>query len=147
MERLTGIQTISVSQDGIFGSWRMATPSKNKNGEEILVSVCLYEETMNFLDFYNIHLFEPEQTRAMLHKTALPVVVNESFVRCLVPEGENPIGQLYNKYLKDDAACNEGIITGIFKDFKIASFSESSFPMRVILRELPNNKASVIAFK
>lgn len=39
------------------------------------------------------------------------------------------------------------MITGVFKDFKVASFNDNTFPMRVVLREVPDKNVTRIAFK
>lgn len=74
MKNLPGIKNIQISRDGIFGPWGLAVPTKGENGQDVMVSVYLYEETMNFLNLYNIQLLNPKRSSALLNTTTLPVL-------------------------------------------------------------------------
>ena len=96
----------------------------------------LYENCPDFLDIYDFDLLDAKQTFHLLLRTSVPVIINESFIRYLVPEGEDPVGQPISKYVPEKS--EKGTNIGVMKDFKKYSLTNNVFPLRMILHEIPH---------
>lgn len=122
----------------------IAVPRK-EGGKDGLLMLELYENCPDFLDIYGLELLDAPHTLHLLPRTSVPVIVNEAFIRYLVPEGENPVGQPLSKYAPENK--ENATIIGVMKDFKKYSLTQQVFPLRMILHETPRDNYKTLTLR
>ena len=129
IKSIPGVKSVVSSKSGLY-TMSMAVPRQNGEKNDLLM-LELYENCPDFLDIYDFDLLDAKQTFHLLLRTSVPVIINESFIRYLVPEGEDPVGQPISKYVPEKS--EKGTIIGVMKDFKKYSLTNNVFPLRMIL--------------
>ena len=99
VKSIPGVKSVVSSQSGLY-TMSMAVPRQNGEKNDLLM-LELYENCPDFLDIYDFDLLDAKQTFHLLLRTSVPVIINESFIRYLVPEGEDPVGQPISKYVPE----------------------------------------------
>lgn len=140
---IAGVKSIVPSQSGLY-PMSMAVPRKEGEENDLLM-LELYEVCPDFLSIYHLELSDAEQTFNLLPRTPIPAVINEAFIRYLVPAGENPIGQPISKYIPEEN--EKGTIIGVIKDFKKYSLTNNIFPLRMILHETPQENFTTLTIQ
>lgn len=140
---IAGVKSIVPSQSGLY-PMSMAVPRKEGEENDLLM-LELYEVCPDFLSIYHLELSDAEQAFNLLPRTPIPAVINEAFIRYLVPAGENPIGQPISKYIPEEN--EKGTIIGVIKDFKKYSLTNNIFPLRMILHETPQENFTTLTIQ
>ncbi|EKU92576.1 ABC transporter permease [Bacteroides oleiciplenus] len=140
---IAGVKSIVPSQSGLYPI-SMAVPRKESEENDLLM-LELYEVCPDFLSIYNLELSDAKQTFNLLPRTPIPAVINEVFIRYLVPAGENPIGQPISKYIPEEN--EKGTIIGVIKDFKKYSLTNNIFPLRMLLHETPQENFTTLTIQ
>lgn len=140
---IAGVKSIVPSQSGLYPI-SMAVPRKEGEENDLLM-LELYEVCPDFLSIYHLELSDAKQTFNLLPRTPIPAVINEAFIRYLVPAGENPIGQPISKYIPEEN--EKGTIIGVIKDFKKYSLTNNIFPLRMILHETPQENFTTLTIQ
>ena len=140
---IAGVKSIAPSQSGLYPI-SMAVPRKESEENDLLM-LELYEVCPDFLSIYHLELSDAKQTFNLLPRTPIPAVINEAFIRYLVPAGENPIGQPISKYIPEEN--EKGTIIGVIKDFKKYSLTNNIFPLRMILHETPQENFTTLTIQ
>lgn len=140
---IAGVKSVIPSQSGLY-PMSVAIP-RQEGKENDLLMLELYENCPDFLSIYDFELLDAKQTFNLLPRTPIPVVVNEAFIRYLVPAGEDPMGQSISKYASDESI--NGTIIGIVKDFKKYSLTNNIFPLRMLLHETPQQNYTTLTIK
>lgn len=138
--QIPGVMAVSPSWLGLYTT-SMGIPRKN-GGKEDLLMLELYENRPDYLSVYGFALLDSSQTFRLMPRTPLPVIINEAFIRFLVPAGEDPVGQPVSKYVPEET--EKGTIIGVMKDFKKYSLTNNVFPMRMLLYETMQEKFSTL---
>lgn len=140
---IAGVKSIVPSQSGLY-PMSMAVPRKESEENDLLM-LELYEVCPDFLSIYHLDLSDAKQTFNLLPRTPIPAIINEAFIRYLVPAGENPIGQPISKYIPEEN--EKGTIIGVIKDFKKYSLTNNIFPLRMILHETPQENFTTLTIQ
>lgn len=143
IKSIPGVKSVVSSQSGLY-TMSMAVPRQNGEKNDLLM-LELYENCPDFLDIYDFDLLDAKQTFHLLLRTSVPVIINESFIRYLVPEGEDPVGQPISKYVPEKS--EKGTIIGVMKDFKKYSLTNNVFPLRMILHEMPQDNYTTLTLQ
>ena len=143
VKSIPGVKSVVSSQSGLY-TMSMAVPRQNGEKNDLLM-LELYENCPDFLDIYDFDLLDAKQTFHLLLRTSVPVIINESFIRYLVPEGEDPVGQPISKYVPEKS--EKGTIIGVMKDFKKYSLTNNVFPLRMILHEMPQDNYTTLTLQ
>lgn len=122
-----GVEKTAGAYSGIWGG-SVLLPETEQN--KSLLWLDLLPCDWDFLSLYRMELLDSLQARRLYETTAFPVIVNESFVRLLVPAGENPVGQPVVKYTHEDkenpsAGEKQEIIVGVIRDFRTSSLDKT----------------------
>lgn len=128
-----GVEIGAGAYSGIWGGSVLLPGSEQDNS---FLWLDLLPCDWDFLSLYRMELTDSLQARRLYETTAFPVVVNESFVRLLVPAGENPIGQSALKYTQKDkenlsADEKQEIIVGVIRDFRTNSLDKAINPLSI----------------
>ena len=143
IKSIPGVKSVVPSKSGLY-TMSMAVPRQNGEKNDLLM-LELYENCPDFLDIYDFDLLDAKQTFHLLLRTSVPVIINESFIRYLVPEGEDPVGQPISKYVPEKS--EKGTIIGVMKDFKKYSLTNNVFPLRMILHEIPQDNYTTLTLQ
>lgn len=141
--RVAGVKAVAPSWLGLYTT-SMAVP-RHDGGKDDLLMLELYENCPDFLSVYDFELQDASQTFSLLPRTAVPAIINEAFIRFLVPQGEDPVGQPVSKYIPGEN--EKGTIIGVLKDFKKYSLTNNVFPLRMLLHDAPQDKFSTLTVK
>lgn len=133
IKRIPGVKNIVPSTAGLY-PMTMAIPRQEKSENDLLM-LELYEENLEFLSIYQLEVLDSQQMNHLLSRSSFPTLVNESFIRLLVPAGENAIGQPVAKYT--GSKQETGVIVGVLKDFKKYSLTGHIAPLRMLIHEIP----------
>lgn len=143
IRRTDGVEHVAFSRSGLY-PMSVAVPRQEGTDKDLLM-LELYENGMDFLSIYHLELLDAGQTTGMLAHIPVPVVVNEAFVRYLVPTDEAPTGQPVSKYVS--GMDMDGTIVGVVKDFKKYSLTDNVSPMRMLLRDTPQQDYTTLTIK
>lgn len=124
VRRWPGVESAVGSGSGILG-WSVALDFPDTDAKGFLtldMNACAWD----FLDFYRVKLTDSVQVRRKAASLSYPAIVNETFVRRLVPAGENPIGHPITEYTRQDIGLREDwVIAGVSEDFRRRSLSDN----------------------
>lgn len=125
-KNVSGIESIALSGGPILNAWVRELSIKQPDGTEkrsFLLMLFSDTDLIKTLDIRQIAGSTPEQIQK---EYSHPVLVNESYVRNLVPAGINPIGKYVNEF--DQFADTLSIIGGVVKDFPTSSLESEVTP-------------------
>lgn len=125
-KNVSGIESIALSGGPILNAWVRELSIKQPDGTEkrsFLLMLFSDTDLIKTLDIQQIAGSTPEQIQK---EYSHPVLVNESYVRNLVPAGINPIGKYVNEF--DQFADTLSIIGGVVKDFPTSSLESEVTP-------------------
>ena len=140
---IPGVKAAVPSKSGLY-TMSMAVPRQGGEKNDLLM-LELYDNCPDFLSIYGFELWDAKQVFNLLPRTPIPAVINEAFIRYLVPAGEDPIGQPISKYIPEES--EKGTIIGVMKDFKKYSLTNNIFPLRMILHVAPQKDYTTLTIR
>lgn len=126
IKQVSGIESVSVSLGSLLNSWIRELTIKQPGGTEKKSHLLMITSDTDFLNTMRLQLISGNDPVDLQEQYAYPVIVNESFVRNLVPAGINPIGHYLHEM--DALADTLSIIGGIVKDFAFNSLEDEIVP-------------------
>ena len=125
--RVQDIASITHSASGVMNSWLRELTVRQSDGSERRTYLLEFTGDSTFIRTMGIRQLAGERPVRLLETYAHPVLVNESFVRALVPTGTDPIGLPLRQFdgLADDSLS---VIGGVVQDFPINSLEEMMVP-------------------
>lgn len=124
-----GIGSMSLSNGPILNSWMRELIVKQPDGTEIKSHLLMLFSDTNFIKTMGLHQLSGSSPLQLLKEYPYPVLINESFVRNLVPQGIDPVGQPMTAF--DSMADSTYIIGGIVKDFPTGSLESEITPCMI----------------
>lgn len=124
-----GIGSMSLSNGPILNSWMRELIIKQPDGTEIKSHLLMLFSDTNFIKTMGLHQLSGSSPLQLLKEYPYPVLINESFVRNLVPAGIDPVGQPMTTF--DSMADSTYIIGGIVKDFPTGSLESEITPCMI----------------
>lgn len=126
-----GVVAMSLSNGPILSSWIRELIIKQPDGTEIKSHLLMLFSDTNFLKTMGLHQLSGSSPKQLLEEYPYPVLINESFVRNLVPADINPVGQPMTTF--DAMADSIYVIGGIVKDFPTGSLESEITPCMIHL--------------
>lgn len=125
-KRVQGIESVTLSFSSVLNAWISQLTVQRPGGEEIRTHLLKLAGDSTLVRTLGLELLEGGSIRQIQQSYAYPVLVNESFVRTLAPEG-NPIGRSLREF---DTADEDtlSVIAGVIRDFPINSLEEEIAP-------------------
>lgn len=125
-KRVQGIESVTLSSSSVLNAWISQLTVRRPGGEEIRTYLLKLAGDSTLVRTLGLELLEGGSVGQIQQRYAYPVLVNESFVRTLVPEG-NPIGRSLREF---DTAADDtlSVIAGVIRDFPINSLEEEIAP-------------------
>lgn len=121
-----GIESMTLSEGSVLNSWIRQLPIKQDDGSESKsYLLALYTDTdfIETMDIKQLAGIPPENSKKQYTYSA---VVNESYVKHMIPPGVSPIGHALTEF--DSYADSLYIIGGIVKDFPTNSLKDKIVP-------------------
>ncbi len=131
-KRVQGIESITLSTGSVLNAWIRELTVQHISGTEVHTNLLTLEGDSSLLHTLGIEFLDGDASVCQLKRYVRPVLVNESFVRLLVPVGTEPIGHPLHDF---DAQADDSlaVIAGIVCDFSVNSLEEDVTPLVISL--------------
>ena len=131
-QRVRGIESLTLSMGSVMHSWIRELKVRVPDGSERRTYLLQFAGDTTFIHTLGIRQVSGESPARLVDTYAHPVLVNESFVRSLVPVGTDPIGLPLRQFdgLADDSLA---VIGGVVKDFPVNSLEEAVAPATIVV--------------
>lgn len=130
-KRVPGIESISLSLGSVLNSPIRELQIPQPDGTEKRTYMLTLYSDSSFLKTMHIRQLTGHSPARLQQEYAYPVLVNESFVRQLVPAGVDPIGRPLQEF--DTYADSLYVIGGTVEDFPINSLEKEITPITIHL--------------
>lgn len=121
-----GINSMSLSNGSFLNSWMRELIINQPDGTTLKSHLLMFFSDTDFIKTIGLQQISGSSPQQLLDEYPYPVLINESFVRNLVPMDINPIGQPMTAF--DSMADSTSVIGGIVKDFPIGSLESEITP-------------------
>ncbi|MDE6216744.1 FtsX-like permease family protein [Bacteroides sp.] len=123
-----GIQSMSLSGGPVLSSWIQELAIKQPDGTEKKSHLVMLSGDTDVVSTMGLQQLSGDSPQQLVEKYPYPVLVNESYVRNLVPSGVNPIGHLMAEFAMADSIYTIG---GVVKDFSTGSLEAEVNPCMI----------------
>lgn len=125
-KRVQGIESVTLSSSSVLNAWISQLTVRRPGGEEIRTYLLKLAGDSTLVRTLGLELLEGGSVGQIQQRYAYPVLVNESFVRTLAPEG-SPVGRSLREFDTGDEDTLS-VIAGVIRDFPINSLEEEIAP-------------------
>lgn len=146
-KRVQGIESVTLSNGPVLNAWIRQLTVKRPDGSEVHTNLLALEGDTSLLHTLRMEQLSGERPDRLLEQMARPVLVNESFVRQLVPAGTDPVGRSLREF---DAEADDSlaVVAGVVRDFSVNSLEEAVTPLVVsLLSESGLQKAACLQIR
>lgn len=146
-KRVQGIESVTLSNGPVLNAWIRQLTVKRPDGSEVHTNLLALEGDTSLLHTLRMEQLNGERPARLLEQMARPVLVNESFVRQLVPAGTDPVGRSLREF---DAEADDSlaVVAGVIRDFSVNSLEEAVTPLVVsLLSESGLQKAACLQIR
>lgn len=146
-KRVQGIESVTLSNGPVLNAWIRQLTVKCPDGSEVHTNLLALEGDTSLLHTLRMEQLNGERPARLLEQMARPVLVNESFVRQLVPTGTDPVGRSLREF---DAEADDSlaVVAGVIRDFSVNSLEEAVTPLVVsLLSESGLQKAACLQIR
>lgn len=146
-KRVQGIESVTLSNGPVLNAWIRQLTVKRPDGSEVHTNLLALEGDTSLLYTLRMEQLSGERPARLLEQMARPVLVNESFVRQLVPAGTDPVGRSLREF---DAEADDSlaVVAGVVRDFSVNSLEEAVTPLVVsLLSESGLQKAACLQIR
>ncbi len=141
-QNVKGIESITLSSTSLLHSMIRSIELKRADGREERSYLLELHSDKNLLETMGFRLLQGEAPEILRQHYAYPAVVNESYVRAMLPAGVSPIGHSLREF--DVSADSAYVIGGIVEDFPISSLENAVCP--IIIHFPPTEKLGKAQF-
>lgn len=146
-KRVQGIESVTLSNGPVLNAWIRQLTVRRPDGSEVHTNLLALEGDTSLLHTLRMEQLSGERPARLLEQMARPVLVNESFVRQLVPAGTDPVGRSLREF---DAEADDSlaVVVGVVRDFSVNSLEEAVTPLVVsLLSESGLQKAACLQIR
>lgn len=146
-KRVQGIESVTLSNGPVLNAWIRQLTVKRPDGSEVHTNLLALEGDTSLLHTLRMEQLSGERPARLLEQMARSVLVNESFVRQLVPAGTDPVGRSLREF---DAEADDSlaVVAGVVRDFSVNSLEEAVTPLVVsLLSESGLQKAACLQIR
>ena len=131
-KRVQGIESVTLSMGSVLNSWIRQLDVRRPDGTEVHTYLLQFAGDSTFLRTMGIEQLSGERPSRLIERYAHPVLVNESFVRQLVPAGMDVVGHALREF---DAWADDSlaVIGGVVRDFPVNSLEEAVAPVTIVV--------------
>ena len=131
-KQVRGIESMTLSKASILNAWIRQLTIQVPGGEEVRTNLLTLEGDTTLLHTLRIEQLSGDRPNRLLEQKVRPVLVNESFIRLLVPVGTEVIGHPLREF-DPEASDSLAVVAGIVRDFAVNSLEESVTPLIISL--------------
>lgn len=131
-KRVRNIESMTLSKSSILNAWIRQLSIQIAGGEEVRTNLLTLEGDSTLLGTIRIEQLSGDRPDRLLDRQARPILVNESFVRLLIPTGTEFIGHSLREF-DAEASDSLAVIAGVVRDFPVNSLEESVTPLIIKL--------------
>lgn len=131
-KRVKGIESMTLSKASVLSAWIRQLNVQRPGGKEVRTNLLTLEGDSTLLRTLLIEQLSGESPSRLLERQASPVLVNESFVRLLVPAGTEVVGHALREF-DTETQDSLAVIGGVVRDFSINSLEEAVTPLVITL--------------
>lgn len=131
-KQVRGIESMTLSKASILNAWIRQLTIQVPGGEEVRTNLLTLEGDTTLLHTLRIEQLSGDRPNRLLEQKIRPVLVNESFIRLLVPVGTEVIGHSLREF-DPEASDSLAVVAGIVRDFAVNSLEESVTPLIISL--------------
>lgn len=146
-KRVQGIESVTLSNGPVLNAWIRQLTVKRPDGSEVHTNLLALEGDTSLQHTLRMEQLNGERPARLLEQMARSVLVNESFVRQLVPAGTDPVGRSLREF---DAEADDSlaVVAGVVRDFSVNSLEEAVTPLVVsLLSESGLQKAACLQIR
>ena len=127
LKKCNGVESIALSQGSILNSWMRELQIKQNDGTEKSTYLLMIHTDTDFLLTMGLTQVAGNSSARFTKEYAFPALINESYVRDLVPNGVNPIGRSLKEF--DPLEKSPYVIAGVVNNFPINSLENEITPV------------------
>lgn len=131
-KRVKGIESMTLSKSSVLSAWIRQLNVQRPGGKEVRTNLLTLEGDSTLLRTLLIEQLSGESPSRLLERQASPVLVNESFVRLLVPAGTEVVGHALREF-DTETQDSLAVIGGVVRDFSVNSLEEAVTPLVITL--------------
>ncbi len=131
-KRVKGIESMTLSKSSVLSAWIRQLNVQRPGGKEVRTNLLTLEGDSTLLSTLLIEQLSGESPSRLLERQASPVLVNESFVRLLVPAGTEVVGHALREF-DTETQDSLAVIGGVVRDFSVNSLEEAVTPLVITL--------------
>lgn len=131
-KRVKGIESMTLSKSSVLSAWIRQLNVQRPGGKEVRTNLLTLEGDSTLLCTLLIEQLSGESPSRLLERQASPVLVNESFVRLLVPAGTEVVGHALREF-DTETQDSLAVIGGVVRDFSVNSLEEAVTPLVITL--------------
>lgn len=131
-KQVRGIESMTLSKASILNAWIRQLTIQVPGGEEVRTNLLTLEGDTTLLHTLRIEQLSGDRPNRLLEQKIRPVLVNESFIRLLVPVGTEVIGHSLREF-DPEASDSLAVVAGVVRDFAVNSLEESVTPLIISL--------------
>lgn len=131
-KRVKGIESMTLSKASVLSAWIRQLNVQRPGGKEVRTNLLTLEGDSTLLRTLLIEQLSGESPSRLLERQASPVLVNESFVRLLVPAGTEVVGHALCEF-DTETQDSLAVIGGVVRDFSVNSLEEAVTPLVITL--------------
>lgn len=131
-KQVRGIESMTLSKASILNAWIRQLTIQVPGGEEVRTNLLTLEGDTTLLHTLRIEQLSGDRPNRLLEQKIRPVLVNESFIRLLVPVGTEVTGHSLREF-DPEASDSLAVVAGVVRDFAVNSLEESVTPLVISL--------------
>ncbi len=131
-KRVKGIESMTLSKSSVLSAWIRQLNVQRPGGKEVRTNLLTLEGDFTLLRTLRIEQLSGESPSRLLERQASPALVNESFVRLLVPAGTEVVGHALREF-DTETQDSLAVIGGVVRDFSVNSLEEAVTPLVITL--------------
>ncbi len=125
-KQVQGIESIALSHGSVLNSWIRQLSVRQTDGTENRSYLLMLYSDADLIETMGLKLLSGTAPQQLQKEYAYPALVNESYVRTLIPAGVNVIGRTLQEF--DQSADSLYIVGGILEDFPLSSLENEITP-------------------
>lgn len=131
-KRVKGIESMTLSKASVLSAWIRQLNVQRPGGKEVRTNLLTLEGDSTLLRTLRIEQLSGESPSRLLERQVSPALVNESFVRLLVPVGTEVVGHALREF-DTETQDSLAVIGGVVRDFSVNSLEEAVTPLVITL--------------
>lgn len=139
LRKVPGVITATPSRGRVLNALMSMLELPQQDGSTRAAFLLNFYSDTTLLDILNLHLLDGTDLKQIEQKYAYPALVNERYVRTLVPPGISPIGHALREF--DEKADSLYVLAGVVPDFPINSLEHEISPAVIYLQRLEKELA------